>query len=138
MAGGRYDGLSETLGGAFMPGVGWAAGIERLALMTNVDYNNSPDLVLMGVSEEFNFFLLPIMSKLINSGIKTETFYTGNISKKFKRADKINASFAIIIGENEVVKNTVQLKNLKSGSQDEVQLDKAIKNIKKLLNLNLE
>jgi histidyl-tRNA synthetase len=62
----------------------------------------------------------------------------GNISKKFKRADKINASFAIIIGDNEVTKNTVRLKNLKSGSQDEMQLDEAIKNIKKLLNLNLE
>jgi histidyl-tRNA synthetase len=106
--------------------------------MTNANYNNSPDLVLMGVSEEFNLFLLPIMSKLINSGIKTETLYIGNISKKFKRADKINASFAIIIGDNEVAKNTVQLKNLKSGSQDEIQLDEAIKNIKKLLNLNLE
>ena len=138
VAGGRYDGLSETLGGVSMPGVGWAAGIERLALMTNADYNNSPDLVLMGVSEEFNLFLLPIMNKLINSGIKTETLYIGNISKKFKRADKIKASFAIIIGDNEVARNTVQLKNLKSGSQDEIELDEAIKNIKKLLNLNLE
>jgi histidyl-tRNA synthetase len=92
----------------------------------------------MGVSEEFNLYLLPIMSKLVTSGIKTETLYIGNVSKKFKRADKINASFAIIIGDNEVAKNTVQLKNLKSGSQNEIQLDEAINNIKKLLNFNLE
>ena len=138
LAGGRYDGLSETLGGVSMPGVGWAAGIERLALMTSVDYNNSPDLVLMSMSEEFNLYLLPIMSQLVSSGIKTETLYIGNISKKFKRADKINASFVIIIGDKEVAKNTVQLKNLKSGSQDEMPIDEAIKNIKKLLNFNLE
>ena len=130
LAGGRYDGLSETLGGASMPGIGWAAGIERLSLMTNADYNNYPDLVLMGVSEELNLSLLPIMKKLINSGIKTETLYTGSISKKFKRADKINASFAIIIGDDELAKNTVRLKNLKSGFQDEVSLDAAIKIIK--------
>ena len=138
LAGGRYDGLSETIGGVSMPGVGWAAGIERLALMVNVNYSNHPDLVLIGMSERLNLFLLPIMNKLINSGIKTETFYTGNISKKFKRADKINASFAIIIGDDELANNTVRLKNLKSGYQDEISLEEAIKNIKKLLNLNSE
>ena len=90
----------------------------------------------MGVSEKFNLFLLPIMKKLINCGIKTETLYTGSISKKFKRADKVNASFAIIIGDDELAQNTVRLKNLKSGSQDEIHLDEAIKSIKKLLNLN--
>ena len=138
LAGGRYDGLSETLGGISMPGVGWAAGIERLALMTNADYNNHPDVVLIGMSEKLNLFLLPIMSKLTNSGIKTETIYTGNLSKKFKKADKLNAMFAIIIGDDELVKNTVKLKNLKSGFQENINLDEAINNIKKLLNINLE
>ena len=50
LAGGRYDGLSEMLGGIQMPGVGWAAGIERLALMINANYKNNPDLVLIGLS----------------------------------------------------------------------------------------
>ena len=138
LAGGRYDGLSEILGGIKMPGVGWAAGIERLALMVNANYKNNPDLVLMGLSEKFNLDLLQMMDRLIKDGIKTEILYTGNISKKLKRADKINAKFAIIIGEDEISQNIVNLKNLKTGFQQGIKLGDAINEIKSLLNINLE
>ena len=138
LAGGRYDGLSEILGGIKMPGVGWAAGIERLALMVNANYKNNPDLVLMGLSEKFNLDLLQMMDRLIKDGIKTEILYTGNVSKKLKRADKINAKFAIIIGEDEISQNIVNLKNLKTGFQQVMKLGDAINEIKSLLNINLE
>ena len=138
LAGGRYDGLSEILGGIKMPGVGWAAGIERLALMVNANYKNNPDLVLMGLSEKFNLDLLQMMDRLIKDGIKTEILYTGNVSKKLKRADKINAKFAIIIGEDEISQNIVNIKNLKTGFQQGIKLGDAINEIKSLLNINLE
>ena len=138
LAGGRYDGLSEILGGIKMPGVGWAAGIERLALMVNANYKNNPDLVLMGLSEKFNLDLLQMMDRLIKDGIKTEILYTGNVSKKLKRADKINAKFAIIIGEDEISQNIVNLKNLKTGFQQVMKLGDAINEIKSLLNINSE
>jgi histidyl-tRNA synthetase len=131
LAGGRYDGLSKILGGLDLPGVGWAAGIERLALMLDNKYNNYPDVVLMGLSDNYNMFLLPIIQQLISSGIKTETLYTGSVSKKFKRANKLNASFVIIIGEDEVNKNVIKLKNLKSGDQENITLNEAIKKINK-------
>ena len=131
LAGGRYDGLSKILGGLDLPGVGWAAGIERLALMLDNKYNNYPDVVLMGLSDDFNMSLLPIIQQLISSGIKTETLYTGSVSKKFKRANKLNASFVIIIGEDEVNKNVIKLKNLKSGDQENITLNEAIKKINK-------
>lgn len=138
LAGGRYDGLSEILGGIKMPGIGWAAGIERLALMVNANYKNNPDLVLMGLSEKFNLDLLQMMDRLIKDGIKTEILYTGNVSKKLKRANKINAQFAIIIGEDEISQNIVNLKNLKTGFQQGIKLGDAINEIKSLLNINLE
>ena len=131
LAGGRYDGLSKILGGLDLPGVGWAAGIERLALMLDNKYNNYPDVVLMGLSDNFNMSLLPIIQQLISSGIKTETLYTGSVSKKFKRANKLNASFVIIIGEDEINKNVIKLKNLKSGDQENITLNEAIKKINK-------
>ena len=134
LAGGRYDGLSKILGGLDLPGVGWAAGIERLALMLDNKYNNYPDVVLMGLSDNFNMSLLPIIQQLISSGIKTETLYTGSVSKKFKRANKLNASFVIIIGEDEVNKNVIKLKNLKSGDQENITLNDAIKKINKTKN----
>jgi histidyl-tRNA synthetase len=138
LAGGRYDGLSEMLGGIQMPGVGWAAGIERLALMINANYKNNPDLVLIGLSEKFNLDLLQMIDRLIIDGIKTEILYTGNVSKKLKRANKINAQFAIIIGEDEISQNIVNLKNLKTGFQQVMKLGDAINEIKSLLNINSE
>jgi histidyl-tRNA synthetase len=132
LAGGRYDGLSKILGGLDLPGVGWAAGIERLALMLDSKYDDSPDVVLMGLSDKFNMFLLPIIKQLISSEIKTETLYAGNVSKKFKRANKLNASFVIIIGEDEVNGNVIKLKNLKSGDQEIITLNEAINKIKKI------
>ena len=134
LAGGRYDGLSKILGGLDFPGVGWAAGIERLALMIHNKYNNYPDVVLMGLSDSFNMFLLPIIKQLISSGIKTETLYTGSVSKKFKRANKLNARFVIIIGEEELNQNVIKLKNLKSGDQESIALNDAINKIKKTKN----
>ena len=130
LAGGRYDGLSKMLGGPDVPGVGWAAGIERLALMTQSEFVNKTDVVLIGQTENFNYLLLPIMKELIQQGIKTEIIYTGNLSKKFKRANKINASYAIVLGEEEVYKKKVKLKNLTSGIEELLNLKQVIKKIK--------
>ena len=58
---------------------------------------------------------LAALNELVNQGFKVEIIYTGNMSKKFKRANKINASYAILLGEEEVAKKVIKLKNLSSG-----------------------
>ena len=126
LAGGRYDGLSEILGGPYIPGVGWAAGIERLALMVNSEFTNKIDVVLMGQNENINYLLLPIMKKLIKKGIKSEIIYAGNLSKKFKRANKLEASYAIILGEEETSKNLLKFKDLSTGNEKLSNLDQVI------------
>ena len=133
LAGGRYDGLSKMLGGVDVAGVGWAAGIERLALMVQSEYINNPDIVLMAQTEVHNHLLLPIMNELVNQGFKAEIIYTGNMSKKFKRANKINASYAILLGEEEVAKKVIKLKNLSSGLEQLIDLNQGIKILKKTL-----
>ena len=130
LAGGRYDGLAKMLGGPDTAGVGWAAGVERLALMLEREYINKPDLVLMAVSEKLEPLLLPIMKNLIDENLKVEILCSGNMSKKFKRANKIKASYAIILGEEEVSQGIIKLKNLISSSEKHISLDKAIKIIK--------
>ena len=132
LAGGRYDGLAKMLGGVDTPGVGWAAGVDRLSLMINEEFTNKPDLVLMAVSENLEPLLMPIMKKLVDKGLKVEILITGNMSKKFKRANKVDASYAIILGEEELSKNIIKLKNLITGSERYVSLDEAIKVIKNL------
>ena len=130
LAGGRYDGLSKMLGGPDIPGVGWAAGIERLALMVQSEFVNAIDVVLVGLCENFNFLLLPIMKKLIQEGIKSEIIYSGNFSKKFKRANKIKASYAIILGKEEINKKIFKFKDLTSGYEELLNLDQIIKKLK--------
>ena len=134
LAGGRYDGLSKMLGGVEVAGVGWAAGVERLALMVQSEYKNNPDIVLMAQSESYNYLLLPIMNQLINEDFKVEIIYTGNMSKKFKRANKVKASYAILLGEEEVEKKVIKLKNLLSGSEEFIDLNQGIKILKQALN----
>ena len=129
LAGGRYDGLSKILGGPEVPGVGWAAGIERLALMVPSEFINSTDVVLVGQSENFNYQLLPIMKKLVQKGIKAEIIYVGNLSKKFKRANKINASYALILGEEEINKKVIKFKDLKSSNEELLNLNQIIEKI---------
>jgi len=133
LAGGRYDGLSKMLGGPDVPGVGWAAGIERLSLLIPDQFTSNPDVVLIGVSEQFNFLLLPLMQQLINEAFRVEILYTGNISKKLKRANKIKAPFAIILGEEEAKMKVLKLKNLVTGSEEDMSIDKAVKIIKEFL-----
>ena len=133
LAGGRYDGLSKMLGGPDVPGVGWAAGIERLSLLIPTHFTSNPDVVLIGVSEEFNFLLLSLMQQLIKEAFRVEVLYAGNISKKLKRANKIKASFAIILGEEEVKMKVLKLKNLVTGSEEHMSIDKAVKIIKEFL-----
>ena len=132
LAGGRYDGLAKMLGGVDTPGVGWAAGVDRLSLMINEEFVNKPDLVLMAVSENLEPLLMPIMKKLVDKGLKVEILITGNMSKKFKRANKVDASYAIILGEEELSKNIIKLKNLIIGSERYLSIDEAIRVIKKL------
>ena len=132
LAGGRYDGLAKMLGGVDTAGVGWAAGVDRLSLMINEEFANKPDLVLMAVSENLEPLLMPIMKKLVDKGLKVEILITGNMSKKFKRANKVDASYAIILGEEELSKNIIKLKNLIIGSERLITLDEAIKVIKNL------
>ena len=129
LAGGRYDGLSKILGGPEVPGVGWAAGIERLALMVQSEFVNAIDVVLIGQCESFNYLLLPIMKKLVQQSIKAEIIYNGNMSKKFKRANRINASYAIILGEEEIDKKVIKFKDLKSGNEELLNLNQIIAKI---------
>ncbi len=126
LAGGRYDGLSKMLGGPDVPGVGWAAGVERLALMIESKFINKIEVVLMGQSESFNYLLLPILKKLTQNGIKSEIIYTGNMSKKFKRANKLKASYAIILGEEEVGKKVLKFKDLTSGKEELLKLSEVL------------
>lgn len=135
-AGGRYSGLTKTLGGPDIPGIGFAFGVERLANLLEYynllpDLNNSCDLALLTLDEESKLFALSLCSKLRSEGLVCEIDYVNNVLKpQFKLSDRVNAKYIIIIGETERENNSVKIKNTLTGIQEEIKFDELINYIK--------
>ena len=124
LAGGRYDGLAGMLGGADVAGVGWAAGVERLAMLVGASTPPPPvvDVMLIGLSDELLMRLFPLGAELRRAGLRVELGYTHNLGKQLKRADRINARYAVILGEDEASRDVAILRDMESGAQEEVAL----------------
>lgn len=125
LAGGRYDGLIEKMGGLPTAGIGWAAGMERLAELL------SPDLVpddrrpisIIPVGVDCQNEALKVAQKLRAAGHRVDMSYRGNMGKRMKRANRASAIIAIMIGEDELARGVVMAKNFDDGSQTEIALD---------------
>lgn len=123
MAGGRYDGLIETMGGPATPGVGWASGIERLAMMLEATPSARRPVAVVPVGDEAQAPALKLAHDLRKAGFAVELGYGGNMSKRLKRANRVNASVALLMGEDELKRGVVTLRDLDQGSQEAVALD---------------
>lgn len=123
MAGGRYDGLISTMGGPQTAGVGWAAGVERLALMVGEAPAGARPVALIPMGEAAEAKCRTLAQTLREAGIAVELGYSGNMKKRMKRADKANANMAVILGDDELAKGVAQLRDLDSGEQQEVALE---------------
>lgn len=122
LAGGRYDGLIKDLGGPQTPGVGWAFGIDRLTELLP-DLPASPEPVaIVPLGDEAEQAAVLLSEKLRATGLKTDIGYSGNLAKRMKRADKIGARAAVIIGTNELAAGVAQVKWLKTGTQESIAL----------------
>ncbi len=123
IAGGRYDGLIEALGGPHTPAVGWAAGIERLAMMIDAPEQDRSSVAIIPLGERAEAEAQKIVAGLRREGIATEMAYRGNMKKRLSRANASGASYALIIGDDELDRGEAQLKDLGSGEQRSVSLD---------------
>ena len=122
MGGGRYDGLMEIMGGPATAGVGWAAGIERMAMMLAETPSARRPIAVVPVGAGAERPAAGIAERLRRAGFAVELGYGGNIGKRLKRADKLGASVAIILGEDELAKGEAGLRDLDSGEQTAVPL----------------
>jgi len=122
IAGGRYDGLIEALGGPPTPAVGWAAGIERLAMMIDAPARDAPDVVLVPLGERAEAEAQRILAELRRAGIAADMSYRGNMKRRLSRASASGAAHALIIGDDELARGEAQLKHLGSGEQRAVPL----------------
>ena len=130
IGGGRYDGLIEMMGGPATPGVGWAAGIERLAMLTPQPPTVSRPIALVPVGEAGEGLALGLAEMLRDAGLSVDLAYSGNLARRMRRANRINARAAVLIGEDEIARNIVALRDLDSGEQVEVPMDPSLNELR--------
>ena len=135
-SGGRYDNLTEYYTDRKMPGVGISIGLSRLffQLMDNniisAEEESISKALVISMTKDYSY-CAKIASYLRENGIKVQVnFEDQKIGKKFKYADNIKVEYVIIIGDDEVKNNKISLKNMKTGEQQTIDLDEALKRLK--------
>ncbi len=120
MGGGRYDGLVAEMGGPPTPAVGWAAGVERLAMLLPGAPAAPRAVAVIPAGEGMEAAALDVLSALRAAGIRAEIAYRGNLKRRLERANRSNARAAVIIGDAEFARGMAQVKDLATGEQSEV------------------
>lgn len=120
MAGGRYDGLIEQMGGPATPGVGWAAGIERLSMMIAEPEREVRAIAIVPVGDEAFDKAFMLSHRLRQAGFAVDLGVAGNMKKRMKRANRIGAAAALVIGEEELSRDGVTIRDMETGEQTEV------------------
>ena len=122
MAGGRYDGLVAEMGGPVTPAVGWAAGIERLAMLMDATPPAPALIAVVPVGEAAEAAAIEVLQSLRANGIRAEMAYRGNLKRRMERANRAGARVAVILGDDDIAHGVAQVKDLASGSQEAVPL----------------
>ena len=119
LAGGRYDKLINTISSRDIPGIGWAAGVERLIILLSdkKNYTKIPKKILYAVQYESYLSNSSILKQIYSAEITHEIKVNKNIKKLFTYADKNKFNFILLIGEEEFKSQSILLKNLDDKSQ---------------------
>ncbi|MDB5693908.1 MAG: histidyl-tRNA synthetase, partial [Alphaproteobacteria bacterium] len=125
IAGGRYDGLIESLGGPATPAVGWAAGIERLSMLIDTPKAARIDVALVPLGPAAEEAATGIAADLRRARIACEMAFRGNMKRRMQKADASGARYAIILGDDELARGEAAVKDLESGEQENIPLNEA-------------
>jgi histidyl-tRNA synthetase len=137
--GGRYNGLAKEIGNRDLPGIGFALGIERLLLSLEAKDIQLPvesgvDLYITVIGDKAKKESFRLLDRLRNQGFRTEIDYLGrSVGSQMKSADRMNAEYTIIIGEDELNNNSATIRNMKSGDEKEIKLSNLLEEMKKLV-----
>jgi len=132
--GGRYDNLFQEIGGLDVPGIGFAIGMERLIslLPKDKEFIQYPRLFIAALGEESYKEAYQLINRLHLEGIRAELDYEGkSLKSQMRRADKLKARFVLILGEEELKRGRVVLRNMETKSQEEILLQGLVDNLKK-------
>lgn len=129
MAGGRYDGLIEMMGGPPTAGVGWAAGVERLAMLLAETPALARPVAILPVDETTSLEALVLAEELRAAGFAVEHGFRGKVGQRLKRASRANARYAVLIGPDELAAGQVQLRDLDRGEQNAIARDDLVRRL---------
>ncbi|OKJ96832.1 histidyl-tRNA synthetase [Streptomyces sp. CB03234] len=127
--GGRYDGLSEMIGGPALPSVGWALGVDRTVLAleaegVTLDLPATTSVFAVPIGEEARRRLFGVVTELRKAGVATDFAYGGRgLKASMKAANRSGARYALVLGERDLAEGVAQLKDMESGEQEPVALD---------------
>jgi histidyl-tRNA synthetase len=123
-AGGRYDGLISQLGGPDIPGIGFAVGLERVALLLKErEFVSTPDLFIATLGEGERDVAFRLMDGLLKSAVRVEMDYDGkSLKSQMRRADKLKARYSVVIGQDEVTSGKASFKRMADGVLTEAAL----------------
>ncbi|WP_416334542.1 histidine--tRNA ligase [Anaerococcus sp. DFU013_CI05] len=123
-SGGRYENLARNFTKQNLPGVGMSIGLTRLFYqlqelgLVEEEKSSKIDYLILPMDKEYHFYAIDVLHKLKAQGKKADIFLEdGKFKKKINYADKVNAKYAVIIGEEEASKNEVSIKNMETGEQ---------------------
>ncbi|TLQ47022.1 histidine--tRNA ligase [Streptomyces marianii] len=134
--GGRYDGLSEMIGGPALPSVGWALGVDRTVLALEaegieLELPASTSVFAVPLGEEARRALFGVVTGLRRAGVAADFSYGGKgLKGAMKNANRSGARYAIVAGERDLADGVVQLKDMESGEQAPVALDSVVEEIR--------
>lgn len=116
-AGGRYDGLISQLGGPAIPGIGFAMGLERVALLLgSQEFGTTPDLFIATIGANERDVAYTLMDGLLKSGVRVEMDYEGkSLKSQMRRADKLKCRYSVVIGGDEVTAGRAAFKRMADG-----------------------
>ncbi len=123
IGGGRYDGLVEMLGGPATAAVGWAGGIERLAMLLDFKAQPATDVVIVPMGAAAEQRAVGLLADLRRWGLAADMAYSGNMKKRMTKANAAGAAFAVILGDDELAREAAAVKNLVDGHQGDVPFD---------------
>ena len=130
LGGGRYDGLIEALGGPPTPAVGWAAGIERLAMLIDAPVPERIDVAVVPMGEAAQAVATGVLAALRRAGIAADMAYKGNVKRRMQKADASGATWAVIIGDDELARGEVVLKHLVDQTQSWMAADRLVETLR--------
>ncbi len=122
MGGGRYDGLVKLMGGPPTPGVGWAAGIERLAMLLEAEPPAPRPIAIVPIGQAAEEKAQTLARDLRRAGYGVDLGFSGNMKKRLQRANKLGAAAAILLGDDELAEAKATVRDLESGQQETVSL----------------